>query len=286
MKKEKKDDLLEKDIVLFSKLNKKGKFCFLFLLIITIFVFFVDIFLSIMEKNYDNFFSSVILKYVLFYFTNETILFVLIILFSFFVKIKNKEKYSIFIFSCAVDVIITFLVYNLFLHPFWNQKKSDFLNFYYKLKDNYNDFFILSNWRSKIPIISIFQHFIIPLFYFILFYFFIPFSFKKMKNIFYTFIHPILYLLFFFICLFFIPEGCNQISCFFPYPSIQCAYHGTFLNEILFYSFHKGDKIVVFLRILVLFCFFSIFFVFLFNKKNSYNKSFFKKYKKNKNKIF
>jgi hypothetical protein len=270
---------------LFSELNKKGKIYFLFLFFLTFFAFFLDLIAYRILKSEGNFFIEILIKYIFYYFTNQTILFILLILASFFLKIRNKKKYSFFIFASVVDILLTFFIYNLFLGTIWDEKKSDFFAFFYNLKKQ--PFLILDfvSWKKDLFIFSIFQHFLIPILYFIFFLFYIPFSFKKIKQIFYTFLHPIIYLSFFYIFLFFFSNFClinkNDIKkCLLPYPSIQCPYHGYIFNEINIFNLNKETKIFVLFRILILFFIFSFFFILVFISKNKFNE---RKFNNNKN---
>lgn len=260
---------------LFTTFNFKAKIYFLFLFLLTFYTFVIDIIKYVNEENY-------FVGRFLYYFTIQTIFSILLILFSFFLKIKNKKKYSIFIFIVAVNALLTFFVFNLFLRPFWcigSNQETKQLNILVKFmaKREKNCY-----WFFDKNFISSLQHIFIPLFYFVFFFFFLPFKLDKLKEKIYTFAHPLIYLFIFFLISLFSKQAAtlkcekNIKSCWFPYPNIQCPVHGNVFFEKSFDS-HVYSHIIVFSRIVVLTLFFAIFFLFIFYLKMKLNKKIIKK---------
>ncbi|TVY12221.1 hypothetical protein [Candidatus Phytoplasma pini] len=236
----------------FSDFNSVGKVYFLFILFITFLTFIFNI---IVKMKTISFSFAVILEILFFYFTDQTILSVFLILLTFFFRIRNYKKFYYFlIFSVVVNVLLTFLVYNMVLFPFW--KKQNIFNIYL-IEENQEISFI----------INFSQHFLIPLLFFLFFLFFIPLD-LNLKKIIFTFLHPIIYLMCWCIKLYNESGCCSFEKCKIPYRKILCPQKGDFLVEN-FWIF-KGKEMVLF-RILILFCIFSIFFYFVFRFKNFYN---------------
>ncbi|WP_341266572.1 hypothetical protein [Candidatus Phytoplasma fraxini] len=128
-------------------------------------------------------------------------------------------------------------------------------------------------------IISVSQHVLVPLFYFILFFFFIPFSFKDFKRFFFVLLHPLLYLMWFYFQLLFMNGSCESQhpeNCWLPYPNIQCNIHGTVLFKC------DDNKIWVLTRIIILCFVFSLLFFKIFLLKNKFNEKYFNNKKRNK----
>ncbi|WP_238055156.1 hypothetical protein [Candidatus Phytoplasma ziziphi] len=252
---------------LFSQFDFKIKIYFLFLLILTFFTFISDIYLYFLEgfKYYDRF------KY----FTNQTVFSILLILFSFFKKIKNQKIYSFFIYGTIVNGLLTCFVYNVLLFPFYDSEKFIIMKFIKSI--------IKSNFKLKYLISSL-QHIFIPFIYFFLFFFFIPFDLKRIKEICYSFSHPVLYLFTFFIISCFYTKCDQDIhKCWLPYPNIQCPDHGWVLFDNEKYEHTFSKLIIVFLRLFILFFLFSIIFIFIFICKSKFNKKFGKKFFKKRN---
>ncbi|WAN63022.1 hypothetical protein RS022_00030 [Candidatus Phytoplasma rubi] len=254
---------------LFSEFDFKIKIYFLFLLILTFFTFIFDIYLYTFGKDIELYRYYSRFKY----FTNQTVFSILFILFSFFVKIKNKKKYSFFIYGTIVNGLLTFFVYNLLLFPFYDSEKFIIIKFINSSKPEELKYFISS-----------LQHIFIPLIYFFLFFFYIPLDLKKIKEIYYSFFHPILYLFTFFIISCFYRECEEDLKkCWFPYPNIQCPNHGWFLFKNKEYGSMFSKLIIVFVRLSILFFLFSILFVLIFIGKRKFNKKIRKKVFKKRN---
>lgn len=264
---------------LFKIFNFKTKIYFLFLFLLTFYTFVIDIIKYVNEENY-------FFRRFLYYFTNQTIFSILLILFSFFFKIKNKKKYSIFIFVVAVNTLLTFFVFNFFLHPFWHtgyDQKTKQLNILIKFMTKREKG---CYWFFDKNFISSLQHIFIPLFYFVFFFFFLPFKLDKLKEKIYIFAYPLIYLFIFFLISLFSKQTTlyckNQIdqnikSCWFPYPNIQCPVHGNVLFNNISFDSHFCSHIIVLSRIVVLTLFFAIFFLFIFDLKTKINKKIIKK---------
>ncbi|WP_323847722.1 MAG: hypothetical protein Q2306_00015 [Phytoplasma sp.] len=240
---------------LFSFFSFKTKIYFLFTLILTFFTIIVDLIIKINKYGY----TLKVIKNFFKFFTNHTILSILLILISFFFKIKNKKKHSFFCFLVLVNALLTFFVFNLFLSKYNSANDKPYV-MHPIIK-------IFNREELKFNIINSLQHVFIPLFYFILFFFFIPFSLKGYKIILLTYINPFLYLLTFALYLFFIGnvDCCSSSKCcWLPYPNIQCNIHG----EVIFGS----GTFFVFVRIMILSFLFGIFFFLIFLLKNKFNK--------------
>ncbi|MGE9276304.1 MAG: hypothetical protein ACQKHC_00155 [Candidatus Phytoplasma pruni] len=279
------NQLIEKKKLNFLNMlkNPKGEKLFYFVLFITLFTILSDIitfFIFSKQEKGIFFCKEVFLRY-LKYFTFQMNIAVLLILLSFFLKIKNKKIHSLLIIIIMVDALLTTFIYNLFLHPFWTPESSDFVQI---IRNNNLEDRI---WRA----LSISQHVLIPFSYFVLFFFFIPVNFNNFRKIFLTFIHPILFLSFYYLLLFSPNKGYRNCKkggdkCFFPYPNIQChkqhSYRGKEINKLfgepLFDMRNIGGKTAVFFRILILTFFFSFLFFFVLYFKNKFNdkKSFLK----------
>ncbi|MDO7983531.1 MAG: hypothetical protein Q8764_00895 [Pigeon pea little leaf phytoplasma] len=257
-------------------LNIKNKFIFKLLLFLLIFAIFSDIFIIIFYKV-DIFDIKKIFKKIFFhyrFFTNQMILSILSILCIFLVGMENKEKQKIFVLITLVNSLLTFFVYNMILAPIWTEY-NDFNVFWNYFQKNifFNSKFFKNIYESHF--LSIIQHTIIPLNFFIIFIY-LQISKIKTKEIFLSFIHPLIYLFFYFLCLLeplktFLDVNCTFDKCWFPYPNIQCDYnlHKTkvFGEPILGINYFSG-KIAVFLREFVLFILFSVFFYIIFRIKN------------------
>ncbi|MDV3195928.1 MAG: hypothetical protein Q8885_00110, partial [Candidatus Phytoplasma stylosanthis] len=245
----------------------------LFLLFLSIYSFFGGLIVS-KETPFSN---------IYFYFTYQTIITILLVLISFFFKFKNRKIYSIFIFLTVVNSLLTFLVYNLILFPIWQKEKNIFLIFLEKYRESDKKW---ENILLEKNFFSILQHFFLPICFFLFFFFFIPFSLKKIRYYFYTFLHPIIYLSIFFLIHSFDILGKNKNcsnnifnekeECWLPYPNIQCIYHGkVFFNvdvkeltntNLFFLNF------LVFSRIIILTFFFSFLFILIFEFKKRFIK--------------
>ncbi len=273
----------KKELNFLNTLNPKGKKLFYFVLSLTIFTILADVitFFNNFQAEEGNFFCKEVFFRYLKYFTFQMNIAVLLILLSFFLKIKNKKFHSLLIIIIMVDALLTSFIYNLFLHPVWIYESSDFVQIIKK-----------ENSVDRISCaLSISQHVLIPFSYFILFFFFVPVNFNNFRKIFLTFIHPILFLSFYYLLLFTPNKGYRNCKkggdkCFFPYPNIQCHkkhfYHGKEIKKLfgepLFFITNIGRKPSVFFRILILTFFFSFLFFFVLYFKNKFNdkKSFLK----------
>ncbi|MBP3059230.1 hypothetical protein FEF22_000300 [Texas Phoenix palm phytoplasma] len=256
---------------LFSLLSFSGKIFFCFVLFITIFTFVIDIQSSYYVKKL-NFLQ--IIRSLMFFFTKQTIFFILIVLLLFLFNIKNKKLYYYIFFMSIVDALIIGVVYNTILSALWTTK-SDIYKFSIFFQKNNFDFsqnFLYQIYESHV--ISIFQHLLVPFFYFLFFLFFVPLEFKINKKIFYTFFHCLGYLFFWFLCLF-IVEGCHNISssddCWLPYFTIQCPIHGELFGKQIFGFSHE---LAVLIRIFFLTILFTFIFAMVFSLKNNLNKKF------------
>ncbi|MDO8063970.1 hypothetical protein [Candidatus Phytoplasma bonamiae] len=257
-------------------LNIKNKFIFKLLLFLLIFTIFSDIFIIIFYKvnifNIKNIFKKIFYHYR--FFTNQMILSILFISYVFSVGMKNKEKQKIFVLITLVNALLTFFVYNMVLAPIWTQY-NDFNVFFNYFQKNifFNENFFKNIYDSHF--LSIIQHTIIPLTFFIIFIY-LQISKIKNKEIFLSFIHPLIYLFFYFLCLLeplktFLDVNCTFDKCWFPYPNIQCDYNlhknKIFGEPILGINYFSG-KIAVFLREFFLFILFAVFFYIIFKVKN------------------
>lgn len=135
------------------------------MLILTFFTFIFDIYLYTFRKDIELYRYYRRFKY----FTNQTVFSILLILFSFFVKIKNKKIYSFFIYGTIVNGLLTFFVYNLLLHPFYDSEHFIIMKFINSNKPE----------EELKYFISSLQHIFIPLIYF---FFFLLHYFRFKKN--------------------------------------------------------------------------------------------------------
>ncbi|UQV27214.1 hypothetical protein H7686_0002625 [Candidatus Phytoplasma asiaticum] len=256
--------------------NIRNKFIFKLLLFLVIFTIFSDIYIIVYYKvnvfDIKKIFKQIFFHYR--FFTNQMILSILYILCTFLVGMKNKERQKKIILIVLVNSLLTFFVYNMILAPIW-KKYNDFNIFCNYLRQNifYNENFFQNIYESHF--LSIIQHTIIPLTFFIIFIY-LKISKIKIKEIFISFIHPLIYLFFFFLCLLeplktCLGVHCTSNKCWFPYANIQCDYNlhenKIFGEPILGINYFSG-KIAVFIREFVLFILFAAFFYIIFEIKN------------------
>lgn len=263
----------EENFNLFSRLSIKGKIYFFIVLFFTIYTIFVPYFF----KNKD---ISLVLRSYLFFFTNQTILTVFLLLISFFFNIpfKYSKIYFIFNFIVLVNSLLTSIFYNTIIEPLWEENlwkeifSSNCKNTLLKEMFTKEGYFLKT---------TMFQHLYVTFFGFPLFFlFFVPFSInlKKKKDVFCTFLHPIIFLsIYYVIMLFFRCKDENK--CYFPYPMVQCPKHFklSFLNETFIAKLKDvlgGMEIVVLMTLIVFFVIFAFFFIFVFYLKNKFNKNF------------
>ncbi|WP_204365196.1 hypothetical protein [Peanut witches'-broom phytoplasma] len=115
---------------------------------------------------------------------------------TFLIEIKNKKKQKIFILITLVNSLLTFCVYNMILAPIWTTY-NDFSIFFNYFKKNviFDINFFKNIYESHF--LSIIQHTIVPLNFFIIFIY-LKISKIKTKEIFLSFIHPVIYLFYIF----------------------------------------------------------------------------------------
>ncbi|MEZ0180170.1 hypothetical protein ['Camptotheca acuminata' phytoplasma] len=270
---------------LFSELGFKAKICFFCLITIATITFLLEMFA---KKSTTECPPDKLLKRICkipFYFTYQMVVSVIIILFTSFFKIKNKKIYSILFYAVAVNTLLTFLFYNLFLIPIFGENSKLII-----LLRNLKDFNSFDLDRNIWYIVDVLQHIIVPLPFFLFFFFCFPFYLSKKKDYFYTFLHPLIYLFVWFLVIVGFSGSSRFDSCKedsksnyskmerikeckqVPYPSLQCPFHG----NIIFKSFSAEDEhclyknlFLVLARIIVLTLFFAIvfFYIFDFRKK-------------------
>ncbi|CCP88372.1 hypothetical protein [Candidatus Phytoplasma solani] len=120
----------------------------------------------------------------IFYFTYQSNLFVLIIYALFFTKTRQKKWYHYAIFTCLISISMTGLIYHIVIDKFAHFKKFDFKNSY---------------------IISHLQHTLIPLTY-LYFYFFVNNFAISYKKIWVGWLHALAYMVFFSLFSFFMMQ--------------------------------------------------------------------------------
>ncbi|QTX02573.1 hypothetical protein LFWB_0030 [Candidatus Phytoplasma luffae] len=251
----KKNEIKNNEVVsLFNTFGFKTKIYFLFLLILSIITLGMDIY-----RNLETIWWY---KKMYFYFTNQTILFILLTLISFFLKIKKEKIYSLFIYASAVNSLLTFLVYNFFLFPIYTENNI----FQKSYKDDPHHIKFISNNL---------QHIFLPLLYFFFFLFFIPFSINRIKKFFLIFLHPFIYLfIYLLINIFYSYNGditckVDGNKCYLPYPNIQCHIHGRVFFDAKKIFINPQERyflsnFLVFIRIIIMGAGFSLIFIYIF----------------------
>ncbi|MDV3139271.1 MAG: hypothetical protein Q8742_00810 [Candidatus Phytoplasma australasiaticum] len=257
-------------------LNIKNKFIFKLLLCLIMFTIFSDIYIIIFYKNPSFDIKEIFKKIISHYrfFTNQMILSIFYTLCTFLIEIKNKKKQKIFILITLVNSLLTFCVYNMILAPIWTTY-NDFSIFFNYFKKNviFDINFFKNIYESHF--LSIIQHTIVPLNFFIIFIY-LKISKIKTKEIFLSFIHPVIYLFLYFLFLLdpfktFFGVKCIFNQCWFPYANIQCDYpfhENKIFGEPIFGISYFHGKLAVFIREFVLFLLFSIVFYIIFKIKN------------------